>query len=261
MLSEFVKIEGTRPGLLPDVLGHIYGLPLSNVWFMTWLVGIIFIVVILVLNKKLALIPGKFQSVIEIGVEWLGDLIRQITGSVRMSARLLPIVGPLFFFLLVSNLIGIVPGLSSFSYEGVPLFRTVTSDFNMTFVLALLVSVLIHVTTIAQIGFLSFVAKFIQIKQLFVSMKKGAMSGFEGFVGFFIGFMDIIGEIAKVLSMSLRLFGNVYAGEVMTVVFYGLVATLVPTPWHILSSFSGIIQALVFTMLTIVFYSLAVADA
>jgi F-type H+-transporting ATPase subunit a len=260
MLNEFIQIEGAKPALTPDVLGYIFGMPISNVWTMTWLVGMLFIIAIFVVRKKLAMIPGNFQSLVEMGVEWMDGLIVQVTGSTRASAKLLPIAGPLFFFLLISNLIGIIPGLSSISYNGFSFFRTVTSDFNMTLTLALLVSVFIHVTTIAQIGLFTFIGKFIQIKQVFVGMKKGVMSGFEALVGFFVGFMDIIGEIAKVLSMSLRLFGNVYAGEVMTVVFYGLVATLVPTPWHILSSFSGVIQALVFTMLTIVFYSLAVAE-
>ncbi|MBP9732029.1 MAG: F0F1 ATP synthase subunit A [Candidatus Magasanikbacteria bacterium] len=261
MINEFLHIESAKPGLTPDILGSVFGMPISNVWVMTWLVGILFIITIVVLNKKLALVPGNFQSVVEMTIEWLDGLIVQVTGSTRAAVKLLPIVGPLFFFLLVSNLIGIIPGLSSISYGGASLFRTVTSDFNMTLTLGLLVSVFIHVSTIAQIGIISFVGKFIQIKQVFVGMKKGAMGGFEAMVGFFVGIMDIIGEIAKVLSMSLRLFGNVYAGEVMTVVFYGLIATLVPAPWHILSSFSGIIQAMVFTMLTIVFYSLAVTES
>jgi F-type H+-transporting ATPase subunit a len=84
------------------------------------------------------------------------------------------------------------------------------------------------------------------------------MAVFESLIGLFIGFMDIIGEIAKILSMTLRLFGNIYAGEVMTVVFYSLFSLLAPFPWHGLSAFSGIIQALVFTLLTIVFYSMGV---
>lgn len=256
-MSSLFHIEGIQPGLRPDVLGHIFGAPITNVWTMTWLIIFLFALVMISV-RKFVLVPGRGQVLLEMAVDWFEELIRQITGSEKTARRLLYVTGPLFFFLLVSNLIGIIPGLSSLTYDGVPLFRTATNDYNMTLTLGIVVSIFINASIIYQVGIFAFVGKFIQLKPFFQSLSKGPMAIFEALIGLFIGFMDIIGEIAKVLSMTLRLFGNIYAGEVMTVVFYSLFSLLAPFPWHGLSSFSGIIQALVFTLLTIVFYSMGV---
>jgi F-type H+-transporting ATPase subunit a len=258
MISELLYIEGTKPGLTPDILGYLFGMPISNVWAMTVLISVICIITLIVLNRRLTLIPSNFQILAEMTVEGMETLIYKVTGSQAAVNKLLGVAGPLLVFLLISNLIGLIPGLSSVSYNGFSLFRTVTSDYNMTLVLGVLVSLFINGSTILQIGVIAFVEKFIQIRNIITSIPKGFLPFFESCIAAFVGVMDIIGEIAKILSMTLRLFGNIYAGEVMTVVFYGLFAAFVPTAWHMLSSFSGIIQALVFTMLTIVFYSLAV---
>lgn len=258
MIAEYIQIDGAKPALTPDILGTTFGMPISNVWMMTWLIGLVCIVFMLIVNRRMALVPGTLQSFAEVIVEGMEVLIFQVTGSKRAVLKLLPIAGPLLVFLVISNLIGIIPGLGSITYNGSSLFRTVTSDYNMTLTLGVLVSLFVNGTTVLQIGILAFVERFIQIRNIFLAFPKGFMAVFEACVSAFVGLMDVIGEVAKVLSMTLRLFGNIYAGEVMTVVFYSLFAFLVPFPWHVLSSFSGIIQALVFTMLTIVFYSLSV---
>jgi F-type H+-transporting ATPase subunit a len=256
-MSSLLHIEGIQPQLQPDIFGHVLGAPISNVWTTTWLLIGIFALLMIGL-RKLALVPGRGQAMFEMGVEMFEELIFQISGSKKTARRLLFVTGPLLLFLLLSNLISIVPGLSSLTYAGLPLFRTATNDYNMTLTLGIVVSLFINGMIIKQVGIFSFVGKFVQIKPFILSFTKGPMAVFESLIGLFIGFMDIIGEIAKILSMTLRLFGNIYAGEVMTVVFYSLFSLLAPFPWHGLSAFSGIIQALVFTLLTIVFYSMGV---
>lgn len=258
MISELLHIEGAKPGLTPDILGYVFGMPISNVWAMTILISLICITFLIIVNKKLTIIPSTVQIYAEVIVESVETLIFKVTGSQAAVNKLLGVVGPLLLFLLISNLIGLIPGLGSITYNGSSLFRTVTSDYNMTLTLGVLVSLFINGSTMLQIGVVAFFEKFIQIRNIITSIPKGFLPFFEACIAAFVGIMDIIGEIAKILSMTLRLFGNIYAGEVMTVVFYGLFAAFVPTAWHLLSSFSGIIQALVFTMLTIVFYSMAV---
>lgn len=257
----FFQVESARPGLQPDIIFWIQNFPISNAFLLTVLIAAIFLSVGFIGSKRLLLVPGKFQMIIEMLVEACESLIQQISGSKSVTRTLLPIIGTLLLFIGLSNIIGFVPGLGAIMFDGKSLFRTPTNDFNMTITLAVAMSILTHIASIRHIGLFQHVGKFIQIKGIIDGFKAGISGGLIGIVNFFIGLMDIISEFAKLISLSMRLFGNLYAGEVMTVVLYGLVAFAIPVPWHAMSLFSGIIQALVFSMLTTVFYSLAVADS
>lgn len=259
MSGSFFQIEGAKPLLQIDVLGTVLGVPITNVAAMTWLITAIVIIAILGI-RRLKTIPGSFQIIMEWIVEATYAMIKSVSGSEKRARRLLTIVGPLFIFLLISNTISIVPFIGAISFAGKPLFRTVTSDYNMALPLGLVVSLFINASIVLQIGPFAFLGKFFQFKAFFQGFSKGPLGILEGCIALFLGVMDIIGEIAKIFSMTLRLFGNVFAGEVMTVVFYSLFAVVLPTAWHVLSTFSGVIQALVFSFLTIVFYSISVAE-
>lgn len=254
-----LHIEGTKPLLQPDIIFSIAGFPITNGALLTWLIGLMFLVYGLLLRGKIKLVPGKLQIFSEMVVELIAGLIRGVSGSRAVTKRLLPIVGTLMLFIVVANSIGIIPGLSSITYKGLPLFRTPTNDFNMTVTLAISMSLLVHFGSIGSYGILGHIGKFIQIKEVVNGFRKSIGEGFMGLIAVFLGFMDIVSEFAKIISMSMRLFGNIYAGEVMTVVLYGLISVAIPIPWHAMSLFSGVIQALVFSMLTIVFYTLAVS--
>lgn len=254
-----LHIEGSKPLLQPDIIFSIGGFPITNGALLTWFIGLMFLVYGLFLKGNIKLIPGKLQIFSEMVIELIAGLIRGVSGSRAITKRLLPIVGTLMLFIVVSNSIGIIPGLSSITYNKLPLFRTPTNDFNMTVVLAILMSLLAHFGSIGSYGIIGHLGKFIQIKEVVNGFRKSIGDGFMGLIAVFLGFMDIVSEFAKIISMSMRLFGNIYAGEVMTVVLYGLISVAIPIPWHVMSLFSGIIQALVFSMLTIVFYTLAVS--
>ena len=258
-MSSLLQIDGSKPTLQIDVLGTLFGIPITNVAMMTWLITLVIIIALLSI-RRLQTVPTSFQVLVEALVEGVHGMIKTVSGSEKRATQLLTVIGPLFLFILLSNTIGLFPFIGSFTYNGVSLFRTATSDYNMTLPLGLAVSLFVNGSIMAQIGVLPFIEKFIQIRSLLTGITKGPMGMLEGFIAFFLGLMDIIGEIAKILSMTLRLFGNIYAGEVMTVVFYSLFAVGLPSAWHVLSTFSGVIQALVFTFLTIVFYSISVTE-
>ncbi|MFC1640762.1 F0F1 ATP synthase subunit A [Patescibacteria group bacterium] len=126
-----------------------------------------------------------------------------------------------------------------------PLFRSTYSDLNMTFALALISLFATQFFGIAAIGFMKYMKKFIN---------------FSGPIPFFVGILEIVGEIAHVISFSFRLFGNVFAGEVLLVVIAFLVAYAAPVPFYFLEIFVGFIQALVFGLLTLVFFKTATAE-
>lgn len=254
-----LQIEAAKPLLQPDIIFTIGGFPITNGHLLTWLIAFIFLVYGLAVKSSIQLVPGKLQVFSEMVIDTIGGLIRGVSGSKAITKRLLPIVGTLLLFIVTANSIGAIPGLTAITYDGVSLFRTPTNDFNMTVTLAVAMSILVHAGSIGSFGIFAHIGKFIQIKEVVAGFRKSIGEGFMGLISLFLGLMDIVSEFAKIISMSMRLFGNIYAGEVMTVVLYGLVSIAVPIPWHAMSLFSGVIQALVFSMLTIVFYTLSVS--
>ena len=161
-------------------------------------------------------------------------------------------------FFGVSNLIGLIPGVTAFTYNGAPLLRTPTNDFNMTFSIALAMIILTQVVSIKEFGLFGHLGKFIKVKEVIVGFRHGFKSGIMSIVDFVLGLLDIISEIAKVFSLSLRLFGNMYAGEVLMVVLLGAFAVAVPSIWLAMNLLVGVLQAMVFGALTAAYYGLAV---
>ncbi|MBP9761429.1 MAG: F0F1 ATP synthase subunit A [Candidatus Magasanikbacteria bacterium] len=257
----FLQVQSEKPPLQPDIIFSVGNFPISNVALMSWLVMAILLILCLRIKKGFRLVPGRLQSVGEVIVQSLSTAIFQIVQRKKATALLLPIIGTLFLFIIFSNLLGLViPGLSAITYDGVALFRTPTTDFNMTIALALGMSVLTHIMSISASGLFGHIGKFIPLHKVVIGFKKSVSDGAMSLVDVFIGVMDIISEFAKLVSLSMRLFGNLYAGEVMMGILYGLIGAFIPAVWLGMSLLSGTVQAVVFAMLTTVFYSLMVAS-
>jgi F-type H+-transporting ATPase subunit a len=167
------------------------------------------------------------------------------------------VVGTVFFFILVSNWMGLLPGTGSIVFGHDPVLRPANTDLNLTLAMALFSVISSHVLAISSIGFFTHVGKFIQIGGIVKSLKHGPIAIFTALVQFMIGILEIIAEFAKVMSLTLRLFGNIFAGEVLISVISGLVAAVVPTPFMFLEILVGLIQASVFAMLTVVYLTVA----
>jgi len=141
--------------------------------------------------------------------------------------------------------------------KGSQIFRTPTADFNTTFGLAFGSIFIIQLVGIKEWGLFGHIGKFLQFKEVFLGFKKGFSFGSTALISFFVGLLDIIGEIAKVISLSLRLFGNMYAGEVLTIVLFGSLAYLLPSLWLAMGLLSAVVQAMVFGSLVTVYYAMA----
>jgi F-type H+-transporting ATPase subunit a len=124
----------------------------------------------------------------------------------------------------------------------IPLFRSPSADLNFTLALAIISVLSVQVVGIAMAGFFRYIKKFIN---------------FTGPIKFFVGILELISEIAKLISFSLRLFGNIFAGEVLLLVIAFLVPLIAPIPFYLLEIFVGFVQALIFSMLTLVFLTTA----
>lgn len=248
------------PSFAPEVVGSIGSFHITNTIINAWLGMVIFLILGLFISMTVKLRPGKLQNAAEYILEGLFGYFDQVTGSKEMTRRFLPIVGSVFFFILLSNWLGLLPGTGSITLGHGPLLRPANTDLNLTVAMALVSVLSSHLFAFASVGIFTHLNKFIQIGTIIKSITKGPVAIFTACVEFVVGIIEIVSEIAKVMSLSLRLFGNIFAGEILISVISGLVAVLVPTPFMLLEILVGLIQASVFAMLTLVYLTVASAE-
>lgn len=241
---------GIHISLAPEILFHIGNfLPVTNSLFTAWIVMCVIFLLSVLIRLKIALIPGYVQSLAEITIEGLYDLFTSVIGD--KTKQFFPVLATLFLFILFMNWMGLLPGIGTIGLEKIeggkiefiPLFRAGTADLNTTLALAIVSFLYIEYTGLQSLG-LSYLKKFFN---------------FSNPIYFFVGILELISEFSRIVSFSFRLFGNVFAGEVLLAVIAFFVPLLVPLPFLGLELFVGFIQAMVFAMLTAVFLSLAMA--
>lgn len=213
--------------------------------------------------------PGRLARVADWVVEELFSLAKQVTGGDGKTAgRFLPLAAGIFFFVLVNNWLGLLPGTGSIGVwqmhnghvELIPLLRPASSDLNMTLAIAGIAVLATHLFGITAIGAWKHGNKFLNFRGLWHGLQHGPMTFLVACIEFGVGIIEVIGEVAKTLSLSLRLFGNVFAGEVLLTVMAGLIAYAVPIPFLFLELLVGLIQAAVFSILTLAFCSVAIME-
>lgn len=234
--------------IVPETIFHIGPLSVTNTLFTAWFVLIALVIGAVIFSQMLRRMPGRFQTVIEAALEGLLSFFETIAGSRETAKRFFPLVATIFIFVLLSNWSGIIPGVGSVGFyevrDGkesfVPLFRSVFSDLNMTLALALITVTLSHFFGVLAIGMKKHLGKFIMLKSPIAA---------------FTGVLEIISEFSKVISLTFRLFGNIFAGEVLLVIIGFLVPYLAPIPFLGMELFVGFIQALIFATLAMVAFS------
>lgn len=262
---------------VPVVAEKVFNLgsmPVTNSLLMGWVAVVLTVLVAVLLNRRLADVPRGIQVWMEWIVEQILSFMDQVTGDRAKSRRFLPIVGTLFPLILVCNWLGLVtlvlPIYVRQGEEHIPLLRAATSDLNLTLAMALFSVIVSHLIGFVALGFFRYGNKFIKVGDLVVAFaafgKKplGAafMDVFVAFIHLGVGLLEIVSEIAKIISLSLRLFGNIYAGEVLLSVMASLTGRLppflLPVPFMFMELLVGIVQSGIFSMLTLVYLTQAV---
>lgn len=232
--------------IAPDVLFYIGSLPMTNslLWSLfisAFLIGMAFLV-----RFSLKTIPGTLQNCAEILLEEGFSFVRSVIGSEEKAKRVFPLFATMFLFILAANAFTYIPGQSAVTLykegAGVPIFRAAMADYGMVLVLTMISVLTVQIVAIMTHGPFGYLGKFLN---------------FQSPLKFFLGLMDIVGELAKVLSLSFRLFGNIFAGEVLGAVILFLVPFIAPLPFMFLGVMTAIVQAFVFSTLTLVFITLA----
>ena len=239
--------------------------PITNTMVNAWIAVVFFVIVAAIASRRKGLVPKGIHNIFEAVVEFLLTESQKVTGDRKRAVAFLPIVGTTFLFVLFSNWIGQIPGTGSIGFyqlkdgvqELVPIFRPATSDLNMTLAIAAFAVISSHLFGLMKLGPVNHLSKFLNFKGIILSIPKGPMAFVVAVIEFGVGLIEIVSELAKVLSLSLRLFGNIFAGEVLMTVIMGIFAFFLPLPFVFLELLVGVIQATVFAMLTLAYLTVA----
>ncbi|HVZ58804.1 MAG TPA: F0F1 ATP synthase subunit A [Patescibacteria group bacterium] len=231
--------------LTPDIIAQLGPIPITNTLVNTALVDTVIIAGVIAINKNIKKIPGILQNLFEIVVDWLYTITESVAGE--NTAKIFPYFFIFFIFILVANWSGLLPGSESIGFlhttsggtDIVSLNRNLTSDLNATFGLALVSLIATHMLSIQRLGIKEYLSRFFSLNPILL----------------FVGLLEIVSEITKVISLSFRLFGNIFAGEVVLGTISKLFAFGFPVPFMFLEIIVGLVQALVFSMLTMAFMS------
>jgi F-type H+-transporting ATPase subunit a len=266
--------------IAPETLWTVGPVHITNSMFTMFIVMGLLIIVGAAIARSAKMVPGRWQSIFEVVAQFILDLVES-TGGKAMGRRLFPLVGAIFIFIAIANYVGILPGVGTIGFyrtpettheavpapgggeeitveepsaaeaaghaELVPLFRAPNADINMTLAMALLTFTLVQVVGIRTHGVVGRVKHMAQ--------------------PWFIFPIEVVSEFGRIISLSARLFGNVFAGEVLLGVMYALanavkiavVPLFVPVIFIFLELLFGTIQALVFALLTAIYITLAAA--
>jgi F-type H+-transporting ATPase subunit a len=253
--------------LAPQIVFYLGGFPITNTLLWLFILTVSLMLVFIFIQSRLKEVPGKAQSFMEMLIEGSYDFVRQVMGDDKKAKKTFGLVFTMFILILTANLATFIPGQSAFTVlresGDAPLFRAVMSDYGLVFVMTLVSVIITQIVAISVHGPFGYLGKFINTKGIRLFFKdafKGKIKPgqlFQGILDFFLGIMDIIGETAKIISLSFRLFGNMFASEVLTAVMLFLAPFIVPLPFMFLGLLTAVVQAFVFSVLTLIFITMA----
>jgi F-type H+-transporting ATPase subunit a len=243
---------------------EVFGLPVTNSMVATWLVALVVVVLAQLAVRRSSLVPGRLQGLLEVLLEGLSGFLADLMGE-RLTRKTLWLLATLFLFILAANWVGLLPGFGTigWGYESAhgltirrPLLRGADADLNLTLGMALVFMGFWLLWSVQEQGIAGF------LWHLF-----GPKGGTRGILGLFVGviflaagLLEVISIAFRPISLSLRLFGNVFAGETMleTILHrFPAVSWVMPVPFYIVELAVGFIQAAVFTLLAAIFTMLS----
>ena len=257
--------------IAPDIIFHIGGFQVTNTLLATWITIVILIAVFFFGTRRRELIPSGLQNVLEWAVEMLMGLVVGVSGQEK-GRRFFPLVATFFLFIFTCNLLDIIPGVDTIgaidapaiaaagggqpvlgfllfgdiSNAIVPWIRPSTTDLNLTLALALVSVVVTQGFGFFYLGAGGQLTKYLNFKALIGNFPMGI-------IDFFVGLLEIVSELGRIISFSFRLFGNIFAGSTLLAVFAFLLPVVTGLIFIPFELFVAFIQAFVFAILTLVF--------
>jgi F-type H+-transporting ATPase subunit a len=252
------KAEGISIHLAPDVIGHFFDIPITNTLLTVWLTMVVLVVIALLVRSKIMMVPGKLQIIAEALIGGVHGYMADVLESKKLATRFFPLVMTIFLFILMMNWVGLMPGVDSIGLHKevethgevvsklVPFFHPPATDLNITIAFAIVAFVSIELAGVMLLGLWKYGGKFINFKSP---------------LAFVIGLIELLSEVARLISFSFRLFGNIFAGKTLILVIMFLTTPyIVPVPLIAYEFFVGFIQAFIFAILTLYFIKLAIEE-
>jgi len=266
-LPSIMSVPAPLVELPPEAIFHIGPMPITNTLITTWIGMLVIALVFILLSKRKKIIPSKFQSAMELILEWVLNLCKDVVGE-KNGPKFFPIIVTIFLFVLVNALMAQIPGMGSILISAedkmVPLFRNGNTDINTPFAIAIVSLIFVESLGFATVGF-KYIKKFVNLGRLgrgFADLFKGKAKSGMGGIGYgiidaFVGFLEFISEIFRLVSFTFRLFGNMTGGEILILTMMFLGSYVLVVPFSGLEILFGTVQALIFSALTLVFASVA----
>lgn len=236
--------------IAPQTVFHLGPIAITNSIFYGWIAVAVMIVLFIVAARRITVHPkGGFIQFIEVIADYMSDTVKDAFADKQRSYKYILYFVTVFFFLLVNNMMGIVPGIGeSFTSHGNSLLRPMTADFNATLAVAVITMGLVYVSSLRELGVRDYFSHFF-------------MGSVKNPLYLFIGLIEMVTDLVRVISLSLRLFLNVAIVEAIVVVFGYLghfIAPLTAAPFYFLDIFDNVLQAFIFALLGVMYLATAV---
>jgi F-type H+-transporting ATPase subunit a len=228
--------------LAPETLFQIGQFPFTNTVLHTLIVDVIVLGGLIALNKNFKKIPGLFQNALEYIIEGLYSLTDSIAG--KNAGKVFPWFISFFLFIMITNLTALFPGFGTIFVkkgdEMIPLLRSATSDINTTLALAIIATITTQILAVRSVGIKGHLARYFSWNPIFL----------------FVGLLELLSVFTNIISLSFRLFGNIFAGEAVLSTISAIFAFFLPLPFLALELLVAVVQALVFAILTMGFMTI-----
>jgi F-type H+-transporting ATPase subunit a len=221
-----IKIAG-------EEIFEVLGLGVTNTFLLGLIIAAGLFLFSFLSTRAQNMVPKKLQNFWEMILESLYNFFGSIAGDKERTKEIFPLAGTIFLFVLFSNLLELLPGVGVFHF-----LRAPSSDLNFTFALSLFSMGYINFLAFKKLGFSSFMKRFFSKNPLMM----------------FVGALEGMGEFTRALSLAFRLFGNLFAGEILLMVISYLFAYVLPLPFLGLEILVAFIQAFIFSSLIVIFY-------
>jgi F-type H+-transporting ATPase subunit a len=270
-LPSWLHFEKPVVELPAGVVFHIGGFPVTNTILATWITMVVLVLFCWLITRRLREVPRRWQMVLEFGLGALIGFCERVAGE-KNGRKFFPIVGAIFLFVAFNAWLALLPffggAFTATTAEGhTELFRAANTDLNTPLALAIVSFVAVAYFGLRLAGtrylkqFFNFGKLAGGFKALFKGNVKGAFGGiFTGVIEVFIGFIELLSTFIRILSFTFRLFGNMTAGEILLLMVTFLAPFVAALPFYGLELLVGLVQALIFSVLTLVFLTLAVAS-
>ena len=272
---EILKVPKPHVALPAEPVAHIGNFSITNTLIASWFTIAVLVSLSLLLTRKMRLIPDRRQGLAEVVVEGLLNFVESVSG--RKHARMLfPGVATIFIYVISNAYLALLPFFGTIGIhhgghgdheEFIALFRAANTDVNVPLSIALMSFIFVETWGMKAVGSFRYLGEFINVRQFLLGLKElftgkiktAPMNIVFGFINMFVGVLEIFSHLTRMLSFTFRLFGNMTAGEILILVSCFLIPLVFTIPFYSLELLIGLIQALIFGGLTLVFGTIAVS--